>query len=122
MKKDLVSRVLSIVILAGILGWFMFDQQVLDIQNMQSMTVAEVAQKAMTPSLATRTESVGLFIAFGVTIVILTELLGFFIRIIFFRRLEETNIIHNHNITLQLSDIDSIKKRQRKVIPDESSS
>lgn len=110
MKKDLVSRVLSVVMLAAALGWFMFDQQALDIKNMQLMTVAEVAAKAMSPTFSTRTESVGLFIAFGVTIVILTELLGFFIRIIFFRHLEETSIIHNHNITLQLTDIDGLKK------------
>ena len=112
MKKDLVSRVLSIVILAGILGWMVFDQEKLELKEMESMTVAEIAEKAMTPSVTTRTESVGLFIAFGVTTVVLTDLLGFFIRIVFFRRIEETNIIHNHrhNITLQFTDTDGDTK------------
>jgi len=97
------------VLLSGVFGWFTQDQLMLDIKNMESMPVAEVAQKAMIPVFATKNEAVISFVAIGVTVVILTELLGFFIRIIFFRRIEETNIIHNHNITLQLANTDDIK-------------
>jgi len=109
MKKDLVSKVLAVVLLSGFFGWFTQEQLMLDIKNMESMPIAEVAKKAMIPVFATKNEAVLSCIAIGVTVVILTELLGFFIRIIFFRRIDETNIIHNHNITLQLASTDDIK-------------
>ena len=109
MKKELVSRVLAIVLMAGIFGGFVYKEVMVDIERMKSLPVADVAQEAMTPLFKTYGESIITFIAFGVAIVILTELFGFFIRIIFFRKIEETNIIHNHNITLQVHS-DEIKK------------
>lgn len=108
MKKDLVAKVLAIVLMAGVFGWFMHKEQLSEIQRMESMSISDVAHEAMTPIFTSPSETVIACIALGVTIVILTELLGFFIRIIFFRKIEETNIIHNHNITLQVPKIDEI--------------
>lgn len=110
MKKDLVARVLAIVVMAGALGWFAHDFFMSEIERMASLPVADVAREAMTPAFTTHAETVFAFIAIGVTIVILAELFGFFIRIILFRKVEETNIIHNHNITLQMPSVDEPKK------------
>ena len=110
MKKDLVARVLSIVLIAGVFGWFCQEESLKNIKKMELLSVVEVAKEAMTPVIKTHQESVLIAIAFGVTILILTELLGFFIRIVLFRKIEEQDIIHNHNITLQLQKIDEVSK------------
>lgn len=111
MKKDLVAKVMAIVLMAGVFGWFIHSEEMAGIKRMEAMPVAEVAQEAMTPAFSSQVEMIMAFIAFGVTIVILTELIGFFIRIILFRKIEETNIVHNHNITLQIPGIDEIKDK-----------
>lgn len=110
MKKDLVARVLSIVLMAGVLGWYAHDFFKNEIKRMSSMPVTDVAHEAMTPVFTTNVESAFAFIAVGVTIVILAELFGFFIRIILFRKVEETNIVHNHNITLQMPSVEEPHK------------
>lgn len=101
-KKDLVAKVMAIVLLAAFFGWYVYGESENDIKKFETMSIVDVAKEAMTPKFESINEAILIFIALGVTIIIITELLGFFIRIIFFRKFDETNIIHNHNITLQL--------------------
>ena len=77
---------------------------------MKLMPVSSVAHEAMTPAFQTYGESIVCMIAVGVTIVILSDLLGFFIRITLFRKFEEVNIVHNHNITLQVPEMNESKR------------
>lgn len=110
MKKDLVAKVMAIVLLAGLFGLYAYEESDNNIKKFETMSVVDVAKEAMTPQFESKNEAILIFVAAGVTIIILAELLGFFIRIIFFKKLDETNIIHNHNITLQLlknSDINT---------------
>ncbi len=109
MKKDLVAKVMATVLIAGIFGWFSHKESMAEIKQMETMPIAEIAQKAMTPAFESQSEMIFAFIAIGVTIVILAELFGFFIRIILFRKVEESNIIHNHNITLQVPSLEENK-------------
>ena len=102
MKKDLVAKVMAIVLLAAFFGWYVYGESENDIKKFETMSIVDVAKEAMTPKFESINEAILIFIALGVTIIIITELLGFFIRIIFFRKFDKTNIIHNHNITLQL--------------------
>jgi hypothetical protein len=101
-KKDLVAKVMAIVLLAGFFGWYVYLESENDIKKFEKMSVVDVAKEAMTPKFESKNEAILIFVASGVTIIILTELLGFFVRIILFRKFDETSIIHNHNITLQL--------------------
>ncbi|WP_143890806.1 hypothetical protein [Desulfomicrobium baculatum] len=102
MKKDLVAKVIAVVLLAGVFGCFAYDEALSDIGRMEMMSVIDVAKEAMKPAFESKSEAIFLFIACGLTIIVITELLGFFIRVIFFRKIDETNIVHNHNITLQI--------------------
>ncbi len=111
MKKDLVAKVMAIVLMAGFFGWYVYGENQNDIKKFETMSVVDVAKEAMTPQFESKNEAILIFIASGVTIIILTELLGFFIRIIFFRKFDETNIIHNHNITLQMHTDPEINSR-----------
>lgn len=104
MKKDLVSKVLAIVFMAGLVGFYAHRSELADIAGRQQMTEAELVKEALTPSGFGYKETIILSIACGVTIVILTELVGFFIRISFFRKIDEVKVVHNHNITIQMPE------------------
>lgn len=93
---------MAMVLLAALFGWYVYGESEKDIKKFETMSVVDVAKEAMTSKFKSKNEAILIFIALGVTIIIITEILGFFIRIIFFRKFDETNIIHNHNITLQL--------------------
>jgi hypothetical protein len=110
----LVSKVLAIVILAIIGGFYSHKAELQQIERFEGMELGEVVAEVTTPIMKSYGEEILVFIAFGVSIVILTELVGFFIRISFFRKIDEVKVVHNHSITIEMPEM--VSKAQDTVV------
>jgi hypothetical protein len=111
MKKDLVSKVLAITFMAAIFGYFVCSDEITQIERFKSLPVDTVLQEVTTPLFEGYAQYILAFISLGVTIIILTELVGFFVKLIFFRKVDEEKTVHNHNITIQMAGAEYVKEK-----------